>query len=76
MDVQCRLEILEVLYQTLQQLNLLALKELEELLENIQNEKKKLETKIPIAVKISPDLENSKIEIIAEILIKYSQTHH
>ena len=46
--------------------------ELEELLEIIQNEKKKLETKIPIAVKISPDIENSKIEIIAEILIKYS----
>ena len=46
--------------------------ELEELLENIQNEKKKLETKIPIAVKISPDIENSKIEMIAEILIKYS----
>ena len=34
--------------------------------------KKKLETKIPIAVKISPDIENSKIEMIAEILIKYS----
>ena len=46
--------------------------ELRELLENIQNEKKKLETKIPIAVKISPDIENSKIEMIAEILIKYS----
>jgi len=46
--------------------------ELEELLEIIQNEKKKLETKIPIAVKISPDIENSKIEMIAEILIKYS----
>ena len=46
--------------------------ELEELLENIQNEKKKLETKIPIAVKISHDIENSKIEMIAEILIKYS----
>ena len=46
--------------------------ELEKLLENIQNEKKKFETKIPIAVKISPDIENNKIEIIAEILIKYS----
>ena len=32
----------------------------------------KLDTKIPIAVKISPNIENNKIEIIAEILKKYS----
>ena len=46
--------------------------ELEKLLDAIQSEKKKLNTKIPIAVKISPDIENNQIEIIAEILIKYS----
>jgi len=32
----------------------------------------KLDSKTPIAVKISPNIENSKIEIIAEILTKYS----
>ena len=46
--------------------------ELGNLLEAIQNEKKKLNTNIPIAVKISPDIEDSKIEIISDILIKYS----
>jgi len=46
--------------------------ELAELLNAIQNEKNKLQTKVPIAVKISPDIENSKIELIAENLIKYS----
>ena len=45
--------------------------ELEELLEAIQKEKSKLKSNIPIAVKISPDLENDKVENIAEILIKY-----
>ena len=45
--------------------------ELEELLEAIQNEKIKLGSKIPIAVKISPNIENDKIEMIAEILTKY-----
>ena len=46
--------------------------ELGNLLEAIQNEKKKLNTNIPIAVKISPDIENSKIELISDILTKYS----
>tara|TARA_B100000029_G_scaffold176802_1_gene174156 strand:+ start:552 stop:1592 length:1041 start_codon:yes stop_codon:yes gene_type:complete len=46
--------------------------ELEELLEAIQSEKMKLDTTIPLAVKISPNIENNKIEIIAEILKKYS----
>ena len=46
--------------------------ELEELLEAIQSEKMKLDTKIPLAVKISPNIENNKIEIIAELLKKYS----
>ena len=45
--------------------------ELEELLEAIQKEKNKLQTNIPIAVKISPDIENDKVENVAEILIKY-----
>ena len=46
--------------------------ELEDLLEAIQNEKNKLNTDVPIAVKISPDIEDSKIELISDILIKYS----
>ena len=45
--------------------------ELEELLEAIQKEKSKLKSNIPIAVKISPDVENDQVENIAEILIKY-----
>ncbi len=45
--------------------------ELEELLSAIQNEKKKLNSKKPIAVKISPDIKNTEIELISEILIKY-----
>ena len=46
--------------------------ELEELMKAVQNEKKKINTKIPIAVKISPDIENSEIDLISEILLKYS----
>ena len=45
--------------------------ELEELLDAIQKEKIKLKSNIPIAVKISPDIENNKVETLAEILIKY-----
>ena len=45
--------------------------ELEELLDAIHKEKTKLKSKIPIAVKISPDIENKKIESVAEILNKY-----
>ena len=45
--------------------------ELEELLDAIQKEKNKLKSNIPIAVKISPDIENNKVEILAEILTKY-----
>tara|TARA_B100000214_G_scaffold375086_1_gene359979 strand:- start:4255 stop:5295 length:1041 start_codon:yes stop_codon:yes gene_type:complete len=45
--------------------------ELDELLSEIKIEKKKLKTNIPIAIKISPDLENEKIEKISELLIKY-----
>ena len=45
-------------------------KELEELISTINNEKKNLNSKIPIAVKISPDLNQSKIEEVSEILVK------
>ena len=45
--------------------------ELDELLSEIKIEKKKLKTDIPIAIKISPDLENEKIEKLSELLIKY-----
>ena len=45
--------------------------ELEELLDAIQKEKSNLKSNIPIAIKISPDIENDKVENVAEILIKY-----
>ena len=45
--------------------------ELEELLDAVQKEKSKLKSNIPIAVKISPDIENKKIDSVAEILTKY-----
>ena len=45
--------------------------ELEELLDSIHKEKIKLKSYIPIAVKISPDIENNQIEIVAEMLNKY-----
>ena len=37
----------------------------------INKEKIKLKSNIPIAVKISPDIENNQIEIVAEMLNKY-----
>ena len=46
--------------------------ELEDLLNAIQQEKNKLKTKIPIIIKISPDIEDSSIEKIAELLFKYN----
>ncbi len=45
--------------------------ELEELLDAIQKEKNNLKSKIPIAVKISPDIENNQVETVAEILTKH-----
>jgi len=45
--------------------------ELDELLKLIQNEKNILKTKLPIAVKISPDIEEKNIEKISDLLIKY-----
>ena len=46
--------------------------ELEELLDAIQKEKNILKSNIPIAVKISPDIENNKVDTVAGILLKYS----
>tara|TARA_Y100000590_G_scaffold56337_1_gene59080 strand:+ start:851 stop:1891 length:1041 start_codon:yes stop_codon:yes gene_type:complete len=46
--------------------------ELDELLNAIKDEKQKLNSKIPIAVKISPDIEEANVEKISELLIKYN----
>ena len=43
--------------------------ELDELLKEIQVEKTKLKTNVPIALKISPDIENKSIDRICEVLI-------
>tara|TARA_Y100001970_G_scaffold286601_1_gene409192 strand:+ start:640 stop:1680 length:1041 start_codon:yes stop_codon:yes gene_type:complete len=45
--------------------------ELNDLLISIEEEKKNLKTIIPIAVKISPDIDDNDIEIISDLLIKY-----
>ena len=42
---------------------------LQELLTSISEKKKKLKTEIPIAVKISPDIQDNQIEFITEILL-------
>ena len=44
---------------------------LEELMNALNEEKKILKSKIPIVVKISPDILNDEIEKIVEILLKY-----
>ena len=46
--------------------------ELDELLNAIKDEKQKLQSKIPIALKISPDIEKANVERISELLIKYN----
>ena len=46
--------------------------ELDELLNAIQEEKQTLKSDIPIAVKISPDIDEINIEQIAELLVKYN----
>ena len=46
--------------------------ELSELLSLIEKEKKILKTSVPIAVKISPDIEDKNINIISDLLLKYS----
>ena len=47
-------------------------KELDELLSSIKKEKQNLITNIPIALKISPDLEEKNIKEISELIIKYN----
>jgi dihydroorotate dehydrogenase len=42
---------------------------LEELLTEIENEKKKLKSKIPIVVKIAPDIKDNEIEKISNVLL-------
>ena len=46
--------------------------ELNELLSEIENEKKILKTNVPIAVKVSPDINNENIEKISELFLKYN----
>ena len=46
--------------------------ELDELLNAIQEEKQTLKSDIPIAVKISPDIDEINIEQIADLLVKYN----
>ena len=46
--------------------------ELDELLNAIQEEKQILKSNIPIAVKISPDIDEINIEQFAELLVKYN----
>ena len=47
-------------------------KQLNELLESINNEKSNLNSKTPIAVKVSPDIDDENIEKISENLIKHN----
>ena len=42
-------------------------KKLNQLLESIDKEKKSLESKIPIVVKISPDIDDQEIKKITEV---------
>ncbi len=46
--------------------------ELNELLGLIEKEKKILKTTVPITVKISPDIEDENINLISDLLLKYS----
>ena len=46
--------------------------ELNKLLDLVEKEKKILKTKIPIVVKISPDIKDENINIIAELLLKHN----
>ena len=46
--------------------------ELVNLIKNINDEKIKLNSEVPIAVKISPDIDEENIEAISEIFIKYN----
>ena len=44
---------------------------LEELLKEIKNEKKNLNSKIPIVVKIAPDIKEDEIKKISDVLLQY-----
>ena len=44
-------------------------KKLEELLKIINNEKKKLKSKVPIVVKVSPDVDDREISKVSEVLL-------
>ena len=46
--------------------------ELVNLIKNINDEKTKLNSEVPIAVKISPDIDEENIKAISEIFIKYN----
>ena len=46
--------------------------ELSKLLDLVEKEKKILKTNIPIVVKISPDIKDENIDIIAELLLKHN----
>jgi len=46
--------------------------ELNELLRLIEEEKKILKTKVPITVKISPDIQDENINIISDLLLKHN----
>ena len=46
--------------------------ELNELLSLIEKEKKVLKTKVPIAVKISPDIKDENINIISDLLLQHN----
>ncbi len=43
----------------------------DELINSVEQEKKKLKSKIPIVVKISPDISDGQVNQISEILLKY-----
>ena len=45
--------------------------ELNELMKALNDEKINLNTKIPLVVKISPDVDNKQIDIVSDILLKY-----
>ena len=47
-------------------------KKFDELISSIEDEKSKLKSKIPIAVKISPDIVEEQIEAISKILLEYN----
>ena len=46
-------------------------KKFEDLIRTIENEKIKLNSKIPIVVKISPDILDDQVQLISKILLKY-----